>query len=215
MKLTKSIYGSEFSAKKTPFGFLNNQMRTDSLINNAGWFNIKGERLGSGDLSINDMQKISNEIDLDEAFVILTEANSGWNMPSFLNESSAGFDYVIQNCSWMIARGKIVKISENTSLGKMSEINKIEYLIMPRADFYKSFSYTPVKIVDKTTKKDELQVKFTVGNDKTTTKPPLKKVSTQVPRSPAGFAAGVLPPNNSAPVKKKLVPKSSSLKKSP
>src|SRR5208282_6216400 len=107
--LTKFIYGSHIDPKKTPFGLINNQTRVvDEVITCAGWFNSAGEKLGAGDLSIADMSIISKRIG-KEVFLVLSEGDSLWNVPSGTNASAPGVDYVMQKCLWHISSGSIIR----------------------------------------------------------------------------------------------------------
>lgn len=153
--LTKSIYGYETDYKKTPFGLLNNQLKSNGIINSAGWFNIKGERLGCGDLSLKDMEKIAKNISSNEAFIVLTEANSGWSLPSHLDRSAPGIDYVIKTASWIIGRdpvkgGTIVRVRDD--FDKIEEIEKdgVKYFRYPRKEAVKIIG---IPVADKPKKK--------------------------------------------------------------
>ena len=141
-KLTKSIYGYETDPKKTPFGLLNNQVKLDSVINNAGWFNAKGERLGSGDLSLKDMNKIAGAISSLEGFFVLSEADSSWNLPSYLDASSPGFDYVINNASWIVAKradgkGIVIRARDDIEKPENTKQDGIDIVRIPRAHLIK------------------------------------------------------------------------------
>jgi hypothetical protein len=83
MLLTHEVYGSEgirADRKTSPFGFQMGQMRSHDLVHNGGWYNGNGERLGWGDLSPKDLQKISEEIPEGESFFILSEQDSFWKI---------------------------------------------------------------------------------------------------------------------------------------
>lgn len=149
--LTKSIYGYETDHKKTPFGFLNNQVRLDGIINNAGWFNFLGERLGFGDLSIQDMKNISLHIPVGEIFIILSEADSGWSLPSHLDQSAPGKDYVLQRAIWIIGKSPdkkelIIRVKENVSIPEQITKDGINYTRLDRNTFYKTLAYDPKAI---------------------------------------------------------------------
>lgn len=144
MKLTKCIYGNEFNPKKTPFGFLNDQIRTDSVINNAGWFNIKGQRLGSGDLSIKDLQLVSKTISNTEAFFVLSEADTTWNLSSDMDRTEPGIDYVIKNCVWVAGRldnkNILVRVRDDISAQEEAIKDGVKYNRLPRKTLYDAFS---------------------------------------------------------------------------
>ena len=148
--LTKFVYGFETSSKKTPFGFINNQVRIDNIIQNAGWFNINGERLGTGDLTLKDMHVAAKLIPSSEAFFALTEADSGWNVPSNLDQTAPGFAYILQKAVWVVVKtiggGAVVRVRDDIT--KAEEIVKDgeKYMRVPRTDIYKAFG------IDKTGK---------------------------------------------------------------
>lgn len=152
--LTKLIYGSITDAKKAPFGLVNNQQRNDSIINNAGWFNSNGERLGKGDLSLTDMSNISKSIG-DEMFFVLSEADSGWNMPSQLDASAPGFDYVISHISWGITSGSIIRVRDFVDTTEKVVKDKIEYTRISRKSFSNLVGSMQKKQVSNIVKKDD------------------------------------------------------------
>jgi hypothetical protein len=155
------MYGLETDPKKTLFNLINNQIRDDSIINNAGWYDKDGNRLGCGDISYLDIKKISASLQNDEEFIVLTEANSIWNLPSYLDRSCPGRDYVIQNATFYI--GKINnslhvfrpkqemkdKAPEEYTSKNGIKITKISY-----KDFFSKISYNKPKKI----KEQEKQV---------------------------------------------------------
>ena len=68
--LTPGMY-SDFSCKT--FGLSYNQTRSNPIVRNAGWFNSSGERLGLGDISLEDLHNVSLGIDNSEVLFILSE----------------------------------------------------------------------------------------------------------------------------------------------
>jgi hypothetical protein len=169
-KLTKLIYGSETDSKKTPFGLLNKQIRTNGIINNAGWFNFKGERLGAGDLSLKDLDKISKNIDSNELFIVLNEADSFWNLPSNLEYTVPGRDYVIQNAIWIVgkiptkdsldsaSKGKIIRLKKDC-INEDIEKDGFKYTRMDKDKVYERFkqSVKPKPVKDKETNSEEVK----------------------------------------------------------
>ncbi len=148
--LTKFVYGLETDPKKTPFGLLNNQVRADYIIQNAGWFNIDGHRLGSGDLSIIDMYKVAKFIPPSEAFFALTEMDSGWNIPSHLDRAAPGFQYVIQHATWVMVKtsigGIVVRVRDDISKSEVGIKDGQKYNRVPRSELYKAFSLDPAGV---------------------------------------------------------------------
>lgn len=138
--LPKSVYGLETDPKNTPFGMVNGQVRTDSVLNNAGWFNLMGEKIGHGDMSMKDMQKIANGLNASECFFVLTEFDTIWNMPKDMNANEPGKDYVLKHCAWSVSRSSILKVRDTTTIVKNENAKSsdgIEYTKVGRAAFEK------------------------------------------------------------------------------
>lgn len=143
--LVKGVYGCETNSKKTPFGLLNQQFRVDGLLNNAGWFNRAGDKLGFGDLAIHDLHTISVAIPKGESFIVLSEFDTAWDIPSHLDSTSPGSDYVIQNCVWYVCSNAIYRVRSD---GKLEEADRdgIKYTRISRQEFYKLIGYTAGKV---------------------------------------------------------------------
>lgn len=99
-KLVKGMYADYVCHE---FDIRYNQIRTDALVQNAGWFNSKGEKLGFGDLNFNDLDNISMDIENNEVFIVLSEADSTWDMPDGLDRNEPGAPYVMQHAKWVIS----------------------------------------------------------------------------------------------------------------
>jgi len=106
------------------------QMRADDFIHNGGWYNAKGEKIGWGDLSRGDLQRISMEIPEGDVFYVLSESDSFWNFvesnPGLTGEfcetapteKNPGLEYVRSKVMWVVVRGGNYSISKyNTQLG--------------------------------------------------------------------------------------------------
>lgn len=100
IQLIKGMYG-DLNCKA--FDLSNHQTRTDDVIRNAGWFNAKGEKLGCGDLSLKDLKKIARRIECDEVFIILNENDTLWDIPSDLDQSAPGIEYVMKKAKWLVS----------------------------------------------------------------------------------------------------------------
>lgn len=113
-QLTKGIYGGEFGqVRDGPFGLHCGQMcgGSDKITHNSGWYNTQGEKLGFGDLSVKDFLKISQEIDPDEVFIILSESKSYWDLKDSQSITEApGVGYVTENAMHAITRGRIMRV---------------------------------------------------------------------------------------------------------
>jgi hypothetical protein len=101
------MYGTEFNSIKGPFGLKCGQIRGDVIFRNVGWYNKSGERLGWGDLSIEDVEKIVRDIPEGEIFVIMTEQDAYWNLIKTERDlDKPGKDYVLERARLIFARGK-------------------------------------------------------------------------------------------------------------
>lgn len=213
--LKKCVYGYENDSKKTPFNLLNNQVRVDSMIDNAGWFNAAGERLGGGDLSIKDMGKISRYIPSSEMFFVLSEVNSSWDMPKELDRAAPGFDYVVRNATWICCTNHktgplVIRVRGDEFPAEDALKDGVKYIKLPRKSVYTALGYDPKTnsfIKSAPVKKDasieaakaklkELYDKLTPAQQKAILAPPVKSSLTSsvtgaktvavVPASPIG-----------------------------
>ena len=76
-RLKKGLYGHEFRHTSNLFGLGCGQMSAEGgrVIKNGGWYNRSGEKLGWGDLSVEDLRRISCELEDGELFIILYVVN--------------------------------------------------------------------------------------------------------------------------------------------
>jgi hypothetical protein len=159
--LTKGVYGFEINPKKTPFGLLNDQQRANGIINTAAWFNGQGERIGTGDLSLKDMDHISKNIPLSELFFVLTEADAGWNLPQDMDRTAPGIEYVLNHAVWLIARtssaSTIIRVRSDFIGAKAVQVEQdgIKYFRTSREELVKALTEKPKTFVKK--KLDEPQ----------------------------------------------------------
>lgn len=121
-RLVKGLYGHEFRSESRLFGLICGQMRVMELVHNGGWYNQHGEKLGWGDLSKDDLNRIKAELEPGEIFVVLPEHASFWNFvthPGMIgsmsvvkpDEQAPGVDYIREHCSWIITPGKIYEVN--------------------------------------------------------------------------------------------------------
>lgn len=122
-RLKRGMYGSEFKRTSNLFGIHCGQMRSgkDKRVHNGGWYNKFGEKLGWGDLSIQDFISIRGSLREDELFIILKEDASYWNFVSFQGknrvflakkESYPGISYVVRHCIYIIASDSIYSVRD-------------------------------------------------------------------------------------------------------
>jgi hypothetical protein len=121
-RLTKGMYGHEFAPRGGLFGLSCGQMRCPDVVHNGGWYNHLGEKLGWGDLSPDDLNRIAAELKDDEVFIILGEYQSHWDFVKQFDSQkrvqraeptaeAPGTDYVADKCFLVITRGRIAYVN--------------------------------------------------------------------------------------------------------
>jgi len=142
MSLTKAMYGD---LNCNMFGLTYGQIRTDALIQSAGWFNNKGEKLGYGDLNLQDLIRIRKEILSEEGeFIILSEGNSLWNIPSGMDKTAPGIEYVMENASWVVAN-LVYRVSNLNKEFEWVDNNEGSYLKCTKAYLFQEINYPKVE----------------------------------------------------------------------
>lgn len=106
IQLTQGMY-ADLNCKT--FGLSYGQNRIDDVVRNAGWFNQRGEKLGYGDVSLQDLDNIAGDIPDGELFIVLNEGDTNWNIPSNLDRFNPGIDYVMNHAKWIISGFKDTK----------------------------------------------------------------------------------------------------------
>ena len=115
MKLTKGFFRNE-----TAFGMVmggGSCLDSAVLFHNLFWFNIHGEEIGFGDLTVLDVERIAAEIDEDELFIATAT-------PKFYVQACDGVlavDQLVKNCVVVIGRNlKIVLVYNNMTTWSMN-----------------------------------------------------------------------------------------------
>lgn len=218
MKLTKCMFSDP---KCRAFGLSNNQIRGSGIINSAGWFNLDGDRLGNGDLTLADMSVIAKEVS-DDLFVVLKEIDAKLDMPKHLDHLSPGKDYVCSRAVWMIGRdiggkGTIIRVRDDIDKAELAKQDGVEYMRVPRKEVYKALNYTPP--VKKAKQKDEGSLEAALKEAAQKLKTATSKVSPAspanhpVPAKPAPINTTIPAPppvkksSTGLPLKKKMVKK--------
>ncbi len=118
-QLIKGMYGQEFhQTGNNLFNLRCGQCRCDDFVHNGGWYNKAGEKLGWGDLSPQDLLKVSNGLEEGELFVILPESASFWNFvtrPGIIGSlcvvnpdvEAPGTEYVAEYAMYIISRHQL------------------------------------------------------------------------------------------------------------
>ncbi len=144
MSLTKAMYGD---LNCNLFGLSYGQIRTDALIQSAGWFNNKGEKLGYGDLNLQDLICIRRNL-CEDNFIVLSEGNSLWNIPSGMDKTAPGLEYVMENASWVIDCGVIYRVANLNKEFEWVDTDDGTYLKCTKAYLFEAVDYpkTPAPI---------------------------------------------------------------------
>lgn len=146
-QLTKGLYGHEFRSTSTLFGLRCGQMRggATKMAHNNGWYNKTGEKLGWGDLSAEDFQRIYRELENDELFIVLGEQDSFWNFvthnPGIIGSMCAtkptadtpGVDYVAEKCRYIISRDGLHLVDDYGSRKEsLVNLNGLPFKVLTR-----------------------------------------------------------------------------------
>lgn len=138
-RLTKGMFADPAC---NTFGLKYGQIKNNEVIRNAVWFNFNGDRLGSGDLTIDDMNNILSELDEAELFVVLSEQSAHWHLPSSLNPSSPGREYVMANVKWAVSRFYVYKV-DDAHQNQFAQIQGRETFLSTRQYLYHDLGYDP------------------------------------------------------------------------
>lgn len=125
------LYATDFErySESNPFGLCAGQCKIDEVIHNGFWFNSEGEYIGWGDLTSQNLRRISEEIGEGISFYILDEVDGH---PHTINErirrngDFPGSIYVEQHAFMVITRGQIrfVDRSDNTHPTNLEHIRQ-------------------------------------------------------------------------------------------
>ncbi|TSC89140.1 MAG: hypothetical protein G01um10143_521 [Parcubacteria group bacterium Gr01-1014_3] len=100
-----------------PFGLSIAQMRFEGKVaHNCGWYNKSGEKLGWGDLSIEDFGQISRYLMDDEIFVVLSESATNdfaGALPTEESLQAPGVEYVAENAMFIIAKRRVYRVDDS------------------------------------------------------------------------------------------------------
>lgn len=143
-QLTKGMYGSQFERASRLFGLSCGQIRGKDFVHNGGWYNKAGEKLGWGDLAIEDFQKIRRELEDGELFIILGEQDSFWNFvtrPGIIGSmaqvkpdvEAPGVDYVAEKARFVITKDGYFFVSDYPREEWFNR-DGLEFRVVARAD---------------------------------------------------------------------------------
>jgi hypothetical protein len=124
MQLTKGMYGTEFNQTSGLFGLRCGQMRNIGT-HNSGWYNRAGEKIGFGDLTVGDFERIASELEDNDMFIVLKEDDSFWNFvtkPGLVGSMAStspdvqapGVDYVAEHAQYAIVASEMYVIDKRS-----------------------------------------------------------------------------------------------------
>ena len=98
-------------------GLRTDQMRGKEVFHNAGWYNQKSEKIGYGDLSDEDIKRITETLGENEVLIILSEGDSFWNFVENIgtigalcttnaNHDQPGVQYIFKFATGVILPGR-------------------------------------------------------------------------------------------------------------
>jgi hypothetical protein len=147
-QLTKGMFGSQFDRRNAVAfaGLSCGACRGNDFVHNGGWYNKAGEKLGWGDLSPDDFNKISQELEEGELFIILYESDSFWNFvthnPGIIGSMCAvqptaeapGVDFVSEKCAYVIANGQLYYVDRYGDSDKETLVTRdgLEFKVLKR-----------------------------------------------------------------------------------
>jgi len=130
-RLKQGMFGSEFRQTGRLFGLRCGQMVSNHRKkegHNYGWYNQKGEKLGWGDLSADNLMTIASELLEGEVFVTMGEGDSFWEFvdeplaiineekiqdPNLKNlEEKPGVEYLIHRARHIIIPKKVYQVND-------------------------------------------------------------------------------------------------------
>lgn len=99
-------------------GLREGRIRSDDFVHNGGWYNSKGEKIGWGDLSSDDINRLASNLSDDEVFVVLPEQYSFWKFvtrhgsfgclcETSKEEKNPGQEYIIEHARYVITKTKM------------------------------------------------------------------------------------------------------------
>lgn len=146
--LRKGLFHRQYSGR-IRFGLIDSQLRGrwHRIAKNAGWYNRRGEKLGAGDLSVEDAVRIAASLRKGELFIVVSE----WALWYFRTYTRRGkrrkatFDYgreqapglaaVADQALYIFAPRKRFVVDRHGSYGRrrVERIRGVKFRILPSA----------------------------------------------------------------------------------
>jgi len=116
-------------------GLRTDQMRRQEVFHNGGWYNQESQKIGYGDLSDEDIKRLTRLLQEGEYLIVLHEYPSRWNFKenyAFLygaegDPESPGGPYLLTFAAAVVAPGKYHKEGEykfDTTLAEILGLDK-------------------------------------------------------------------------------------------
>lgn len=116
------------------------RMQYSRRVHNGGWYNKAGEKIGWGDLTDEDMKKISETLKDDDIFIILAEQDSFWNFVTYNpgiigsmcktseDEKKPSLNYLAEKAFYIIRHNEILRVDKWENITERQKID-LGYLI--------------------------------------------------------------------------------------
>ena len=133
------------------FGLRYGQMRNKRIVNNGGWYNEFGEKIGCGDLAAQDFETVRNGLKNNEMFVVLSEGDAYWSFriqrkrplwqsQAEINEEAPGIDYVAKRCRYIVTGTELYCVYDHVrSRDDAREIQGLHFKVISRKEAKKLF----------------------------------------------------------------------------
>jgi hypothetical protein len=143
MKLSTGMFGTkENPNRNNEFHIYTGQVRGGDakLAHRAGWYNFSGDRLGHGDLSVDDFLNIQNALEYNAALLVLPETAS---FPEFtkVNIQSPGKKYVLNSMVYAITPSYILLVNNRVTRFVTKTIGDISIYPKSRAAVIDELEY--------------------------------------------------------------------------
>jgi hypothetical protein len=118
------------------------RFRVNDFCHNAGWFNANGERLGYGDLSTEDIKRISEGLQEGELFIVLNESDVPWTKSERHpgDPTAPGIRYVCEHADLIIAPKRVLRVARYGVATGYSTVDTLTIENVSPMDAYKAIT---------------------------------------------------------------------------
>lgn len=113
---TSSVIGES----STRFGLRSGQFYALNFIADASWYNQHGDLLGSGDITFENVLRISSELEENEMFILLRE-HASYPLDR-IDAISPGIDFVCSRASYAISPGIVYALDRQRVYGRGQKV---------------------------------------------------------------------------------------------